>query len=68
MIQHGGASGILLLGEEVGVLVDQKQAAGTYRVTIDANSFVGKSLATGVYFYLLTTDTQRAVRKMLLLK
>ncbi len=53
-----------LLGQEVATLMDGRQNAGTYRVTFDASN-----LASGVYFYRLSTGTGNfASKKMLLLK
>jgi hypothetical protein len=51
------------LGQRVGVLVQQKQTAGTYNVTFDA-----RNLASGVYFYRLQAGNNVQVRKMLLMK
>jgi hypothetical protein len=51
------------LGQRVGVLVQEKQVAGTYNVTFDA-----RNLASGVYFYRLQAGNNIQVRKMLLMK
>ena len=52
------------LGQVVRELVHRKQGPGAYSVTFD-----GSALASGVYFYTLTTDRGFiAVRKMLLIK
>jgi hypothetical protein len=51
-------------GQEVAKLVDGETAAGLHQI-----SFRASGLASGVYFYLLETDTGfRQVRKMLLVK
>jgi hypothetical protein len=52
-----------ILGREVAVLVDKRQAPGKYSVT-----FVASALPSGVYFYRLTTADNVAVQKMVLLK
>ncbi len=52
-----------VLGQEVETLVNQQQVAGTYSVTFNASR-----LASGVYFYRLSTGSYNAVKKMLLLK
>jgi aminopeptidase N len=51
------------LGREIKTLVSRDQKAGTYKI-----SFNGRSLASGIYFYHLTSDKFTAVKKMLLLK
>lgn len=57
-----------LLGQEVAVLVDGQMEAGPAQVTWNATTDAGDKVASGVYFYRLTTDQQTASRKMLLLK
>ncbi len=53
-----------LLGQEVTTLLDESRSAGTYRVTFNAGT-----LASGVYFYRLSTaNGQSATQRMLLLK
>lgn len=52
-----------ILGQEVETLVNQQQGAGTYSVTFDASR-----LASGVYFYRLSSGSFNSVKKMLLLK
>jgi hypothetical protein len=52
-----------LLGREVALLIDEKQAAGNYRVNWNAAHF-----SSGVYFYRLTAGTFRETRRMLLIK
>ena len=52
-----------ILGRQVETLVEGNQKAGSYRVI-----FNGDELASGVYFYRITTDRYAATRKMLLLK
>jgi len=52
-----------LLGEEVRTLYNGEQNAGVYEVTFDASS-----LASGTYFYRLTTGESSMTKKMILIK
>jgi len=52
-----------VLGREVSLLVDRRQAAGTYEVTFEAGD-----LPSGVYFYRLETGPFSEIRQMLLVK
>jgi hypothetical protein len=52
-----------VLGREVAVLVNERQAAGTYQVRFDAGS-----LSTGIYFYRLSVGGYTEARSMLLLR
>ena len=52
-----------VLGRTVATLSDGIQPAGQYRIVLN-----GGSLASGIYFYRLTTDKYSDVKKMLLLK
>jgi hypothetical protein len=52
-----------ILGQEVTTLVNTQQSAGTYDVTFDASR-----LATGVYFYRISSGNFVQVKKMLLIK
>ena len=52
-----------MLGRSVAVLVDAEQAVGTYTVRFDA-----AHLASGLYLYRLTADSNVQVKKMMLLK
>jgi len=52
-----------LLGREVATLVDETRAAGSYNVRFDA-----RSLASGTYLYRLTTPSQSATRKLILMR
>ena len=51
------------LGQEVGVLVQGTQVAGTHQVQFD-----GTQLTSGTYFYQLDFEGQSRVRSFLLLK
>jgi hypothetical protein len=52
-----------ILGEQVRTLVDEKQEAGRYRVSLD-----GEGLATGVYLCRLTAGIHALTKKIILLK
>ncbi len=52
-----------VLGKQVAELVNREEAAGIYEVKFD-----GSSLASGIYFYRLTTDKFTKINKMILLK
>jgi hypothetical protein len=54
-----------LLGREVAVLVDEKQAAGTYTVQFAPGD---AGLASGVYAYRRTSGSNTAARNMVLVK
>jgi len=51
------------LGREVETLVNQQLSPGTYEV-----DFEGSNLATGIYYYRLTTDVFSETKKMILTK
>ncbi len=52
-----------VLGDEVAVLVDGMQDAGTHQARLD-----GSRLSSGMYFYRLETPSFHDIRKMILLK
>jgi len=52
-----------VLGREVRTLVDERQSAGYYTVTLDA----GK-LTSGIYFYRIKAGNYSSVKKLVLLK
>jgi autotransporter-associated beta strand protein len=52
-----------ILGNEVGVLVNGEQTAGSYQA-----AFSGANLASGIYFYKLESSGQTIIKKMILLK
>lgn len=52
-----------ILGREVSVLVNERQAPGNYEVRFD-----GRNLTTGVYFYRLTVGSTEFTRSMVLVK
>lgn len=52
-----------VMGAEIGTLVREEQAPGTYRIPFD-----GSKLASGVYFYRLSVGSFIAARRMILVK
>jgi hypothetical protein len=52
-----------ILGNEVGVLVNGVQTAGSHQVM-----FSGSNLASGIYFYKLESSGQTIIKKMILMK
>ena len=52
-----------MLGQQVTELVNTRQSAGAYSVTLDASEF-----PSGMYIYRLNTGNQTLTRKMLLVK
>ncbi len=52
-----------VLGREVAVLIDERRPPGHYQAEFD-----GTALASGVYFYRLTSGAHVETRKMLLMK
>lgn len=56
------------LGQVVTVLRDERQPAGSYSLQWDGRNDAGQAVATGAYFYRLTTDSETRTRKMMLLK
>ncbi|MBK8552911.1 MAG: T9SS type A sorting domain-containing protein [Ignavibacteria bacterium] len=51
------------LGKEIKTLVNEMKSPGTYRVDFDGNG-----LASGIYFYKLSTDVFSDTKRMILLK
>jgi hypothetical protein len=65
---QNGASNVKItvydvLGRKMVTLVDEQQKAGSYEIQFDASNF-----ASGTYFYELSTNSFRNVKKMILLK
>jgi len=52
-----------VLGQKVRTLIDEKQGAGKYKMTLDASE-----LSSGVYFYRLSAGKSDLTRKMILIK
>jgi len=67
---HGGASqqNVMLkvydvLGSEIATLINEERAPGVYEVEFD-----GSKLSSGIYFYILTAGSFKAVNKMILMR
>ena len=56
------------LGQEVAVLVDSFQPAGSFVTTWDAQDHAGRVLPSGVYFYRMHVEGFTETRSMMLLK
>ena len=52
-----------ILGREVKTLLNEEKPAGNYKVTFNASA-----LASGIYFYRITSGSHTSVKKMVLLK
>jgi len=52
-----------LLGQKIATIVNAQQPVGTYTVKFD-----GRALASGVYFYQITTSLGKQIRKMHIVK
>ena len=57
-----------LLGREVTTLIDSRLDAGRHSVTWAGRDEYGHSVASGVYFYRLRTESGAFARKMMLMK
>jgi flagellar hook assembly protein FlgD len=59
---------INLLGQRVSTLVDEFQQAGRHEVIWNGKDNSGSDVASGVYFYKITTASSSASKKMILVK
>jgi hypothetical protein len=57
-----------IIGQEVATLVNTEQWAGKYSVRWNGTNQYGSQVATGTYFYVLKTNNNQSIKKMLLLK
>lgn len=57
-----------LLGRHIRTLVNEKQAAGSYNVFWDGRDEQGNEVATGIYFYKLSSGSFIKIKKMSMLK
>lgn len=55
-----------LMGQEIKTLVDGFQSSGFYRFLWDGKNDFGEKMPTGVYWYMLTGEDFREVKKMVL--
>ncbi len=57
-----------VLGQKIGVLLNEEKGAGTYHLKWDGTDSYGRRVASGVYIYRMVTDNFVQVRKMMLIK
>ncbi len=57
-----------LLGEEIKTLISDSIAPGKYEVVWDGTNNSGTHVASGMYFYMLTSKEFRVIKKMILSK
>ncbi|MBN1995917.1 T9SS type A sorting domain-containing protein [candidate division KSB1 bacterium] len=57
-----------VLGHMVSVLVDERQEKGVHQIRWNGRDGNGYNVSSGLYFYELTTSSQKFVRKMMLLR
>ena len=57
-----------MAGKAAQVLISELMVPGSYRVIWDGKDPSGRSVASGVYFYVLEIGEFTAVKKMLMLK
>ncbi len=57
-----------LWGNRIRTIVDYKQNPGTFRVYWDGKDQQGNVVSSGIYFYALTADEQRQVKKLLFIR
>ncbi len=57
-----------MLGRNVVTLLNARQSAGAYTVRWDGRARDGNKVASGIYFYRLTTDNFQSTQKMLVLR
>jgi Ca-activated chloride channel family protein len=56
------------LGRLIRVLVEEQQAPGTHRVTWDGTDMMGRTVASGIYFYTIEAGDFRQTKKMVLMR
>ncbi len=56
------------LGRLIKVLVQENQAAGTYRVVWDGTDMNGRAVASGIYFYTIQAGDFKQTKKMILMR
>jgi outer membrane receptor for ferrienterochelin and colicin len=57
-----------IFGKRVKTIQDELVSPGTYKVSWDGRDDAGDFMASGMYFYLFSTDDNFIIRKMILLK
>ncbi|MGB3092594.1 MAG: FlgD immunoglobulin-like domain containing protein, partial [Candidatus Zixiibacteriota bacterium] len=56
------------LGKEVRELVNTNRSTGSYSISWDGKNNAGKEVASGIYFYQLTTVNHKQTKRMIMLK
>ncbi len=59
---------INILGQNVATILDEYLSAGSHSVIWEACDYGGAPVASGVYFYKMSAGTQRATKRMLLVR
>jgi len=57
-----------LLGQRIRTVANDDYAAGTHILHWDGRDETGSEVCSGVYFYVIETDSERAAKKMLMLR
>ena len=57
-----------MIGQEVRMLTDRDQSAGTYSVTWDGTNNIGREVARGIYFFQIKAREFVQTKKLLLVK
>lgn len=57
-----------ILGQRVHTLLDETKSAGSYTIEWNSRDNSGRTVASGIYFYLLKTEDETVTKKMVLLK
>ena len=56
------------LGQKIRTLVDAKVESGSHTVTWNGRNEMGKTVSSGIYFYVLTAGDTRIAKKMILMR
>ncbi len=59
---------ITIEGRLIKTLVNEKQSPGVYTVRWDGTDYLGQQVASGIYFYQLSSDDSKIVRKLSLIR
>jgi flagellar hook assembly protein FlgD len=57
-----------IFGREVITLVNEEQTTGYYSVPWDSKDYLGRNVASGMYFYQLRFEDQMVTNKMILMR
>jgi len=55
-------------GQKIKTLLSEIQTTGTHSVIWDGRDNKGEMVSSGIYFYLIDSENEQHIRKMLLLK